>query len=137
MLYESSDCVYYSDCGFYYYLDQKESISNSYSFKTRYFLYRNCVNLYKKVKNEYKMEKEADEMLLVCADRLTDLLRCSDGPKEQYTQAANMLRGEKIDIKRLYKMEIPLQQKIKYTTLSLFGATIHCRLHAMLHRKLC
>lgn len=137
MLYESSDCVYYSDCGFYYYINNKESISNSYSFKTRFHLYRNTVNLYKKTKNEYKMEQEANEMLLTCADRLTDLLRCSDGEKEQYGHATDMLRDEKIDIKTLYHMNIPVQQKLKYITLSLFGAAVHSRLHAMIRHKLC
>ncbi len=137
MLYGSCDCVYYSDCGFYYYIDRKESISNSYSFKTRYFLYRNTVNLYKKVKNEFKMEQEANEILLDCANRLTDLLRCSDGPKEQYAQACDMLRNEKIDIKTLYNMNIPVQQKMKFITLSLFGTPIHSRIHALLRRKLC
>lgn len=137
MLYESSDCVYYSDCGFYYYINHKESISNSYSFKTRFHLYRNTVNLYKKTKDEYKMEQEANEMLLTCADRLTDLLRCSDGEKEQYNLALEMLRDEKIDLKTLYHMNIPVQQKIKYITLSLFGTAVHSRLHAMIHHKLC
>lgn len=137
MLFESSECVYYSDCGFYYYLDHKESISNSYSFKTRFFLYRNTVNLYKKVKKEYQMGEHTNEMLLTCADRLTDLLRCSDGKKEQYTQAMDMLRDEKIDIKTLYHMNIPMRQKLKFITLALFGTATHSRIHALLRRKLC
>ena len=95
------------------------------------------MNLYKKVKNEFKMEQEANEILLDCANRLTDLLRCSDGPKEQYAQACDMLRDEKIDVKTLYNMNIPVQQKIKFITLSLFGAPIHSRIHALLRRKLC
>ncbi len=137
ILYESSDCVYYSDCGFYYYLDHENSISNTHTFKGHYFLYRNTVNLYKKVKNEYKLEEKAKELLLKCADRLTDLYRCHDGKKEEYSKAASMLGNEKIGLKILYKMEIPFTDKIKFTTLSLFGATIHSRLHAMLSRRLC
>ncbi len=137
MLYGTSECVYYSDCGFYYYIDRKESISNSYSAQTRFFLYRNFVNLYKKVKKEYKMEQEANEMLLICCDRLTDLLRCSDGDKKLYTKAIDMLNNEKIDIKTLYHMEIPMRQKLKFMTLALFGAPIHCRINALVRRKLC
>lgn len=137
MLYESSECVYYSDCGFYYYLDNSESITNSYSFKSRYFLYRNFVNLYKKVKNEYKMEDEAKEMLLTCANHLTDLFRCSDGEKEDYTKAADMIRNEKISIKELFNMNIAPQKKLKFITLALFGAHLHSRIHALVRRKLC
>ncbi len=136
ILIESSNCIYYSDCGFYYYIDQKGSISNSYTFATRFFLYRNLVNLYTKVK-QHKMQDEANDILLTCADRLTDLFRCSDGKKEDYRKAAAMLQKERIGIKELYKMEIPTLQKIKYTTLALLGAPLHCRLRALLHRKLC
>lgn len=137
MLYESSDSVYYSDCGFYYYLDHEKSISNTHTFKGHYFIYRNTVALYKKVKEQYKLEAEANDLLLKCADRLTDLYRCSDGTKEEYSKAAAMMRNEKIDIKALYKMEIPLASKIKFTTLALLGTRLHCRLHAIFNRKLC
>ena len=136
ILFESSNCVYYSDCGFYYYLDHKNSISNSYTFASRFFLYRNLVNLYTKVK-QCKMQDEANDILLTCANRLTDLFRCSDGKKEDYRKAAALLQKERIGIKELYKMEIPTLQKIKYTTLALLGTPLHCRIHALLHRKLC
>lgn len=137
MLIEGCENIYYSDCGFYYYIDRKEGISQNYSFSTRFFLYRNFVNLYYKVKKNYKMQKEANDILLICADRLTDLLRCSDGKKEEYRKAAALLQKEKIGIKELYNMEMPLPQKIKYTTLALLGAPLHSRIHALLRRKLC
>lgn len=137
ILFESSNCVYYSDCGFYYYLEHKESISNNYSFATRFFLFRNFVNIYKKAKYTYKMEKEADEILLVCLDRLTDLFRCTDGEKQQYAEATQLLASEKIDVKALYKMDIPLQKKIKFTTFALLGVHLHSRIHALLRKKLC
>ena len=137
MLYESSECVYYSDCGFYYYIDRKESISNNHTFKNHYFVYRNMVDLYKKVKNTYKLEEEANEILLICADRLTDLYRCNDATREEYSKAAAMLGNARIAPKTLYKMNISLAKKIKYTTLALLGATIHSRIHALFSRKLC
>ncbi len=137
MLYESSECVYYSDCGFYYYIDRKEGISHSHTFKNHYFAYRNMVDLYKKVKNTYKLEDEANEILLICADRLTDLYRCRNAQKEEYSKAAGILGNVKIAPKTLYKMNIPLTQKIKYTTLALLGTQIHSRIHALLRGKLC
>lgn len=137
MLFESSYNVYYSDCGFYYYINRKESISNSYSFGTRIHLYRNLVNLYKKVKYNYKLTEDAQEILLICCDKLTDLYRCSDGDKKQYSEAAAMLKNEKIGIKELYKMNIPVKRKIKFITLTLFGAKIHSFMHALVRSKLC
>ena len=136
-LYESCENIYYSDCGFYYYINRKESISNSYSFGTRIHLYRNLVNLYKKVKYNYKLTGEAQEILLICCDKLTDLYRCSDGEKKQYSEAAAMLKNEKIGIKELYKMNIPAKRKIKFITLTLFGAKIHSFMHALVRSKLC
>ncbi len=137
MLFESSYSVYYSDCGFYYYIDRKESISNSYSFATRIHLYRNLVNLYKKVKYTYRLENEAREILLICCDKLTDLYRCSDGEKSEYSKAAALLDNEKIGIKELYNLDTPWERKIKFITLALFGTKIHSIIHALLHRKLC
>ena len=137
MLIGSCDCIYYSDCGFYYYYDRENSISNSYNFKGLWFIYRNTVSLYKKVKYEYKLTEEANDLLLTCVNRLTDIYRCSDGTKEEKQKAAAMLANERIDVKTLYKMNIPTLQKIKFTTLSLLGATIHSRIQALFSRKLC
>lgn len=137
ILIESCNCIYYSDCGFYYYLDHENSISNTHNFKGQYFIYRNTVTLYKKVKNEYKLTDEANNLLLICANRLTDLYRCSDGTKEEKQKAAAMLANEKIDAKTLYKMNIAPLQKLKFTTLAIFGTSIHSRIQALFSRKLC
>ena len=83
------------------------------------------------------MEAESRDILFKALDCLTDLLRCSDGTKEQYKEACNMLKNERLSIVELYKMEIPIKKKIKFTTFTLFGTTIHCRLNALLHKKLC
>ena len=83
------------------------------------------------------METESRDILFNTLDCLTDLLRCSDGTKEQYKAACNMLNEEKLPLKELYKMEIPVKKKIKFTTFALFGATIHCKLYALLNKKLC
>ena len=83
------------------------------------------------------MEAESRDILFKALDCLTDLLRCSDGTKEQYKAACNMLKNEKLPIAELYKMEIPIKQKIKFTTFSLFGTTIHSHINALLHKKLC
>jgi glycosyltransferase involved in cell wall biosynthesis len=137
MLYGSCENIYYSDCGFYYYYDNDESISNSYSFKSQFYLYRNLVALYKKVHNEYKMYGEANRILLRSLDNLTDLFRCSGGEKSEYKKAADMLKGCQIDLKALYKMDIQPKSKIKYTLFSLFGAYIHGCILSKLHKKLC
>lgn len=137
MLYEGCYNVYYSDAGFYYYYNNENSISNSYSFKSKYFLYRNFANLYNKVVNEYKMHEEARNILFHCVNNLTDLYRCTDGKREEYKKAGKLLKGAKIGLKELYKMELPLKSKIKYTTLALFGANIHSRIYALFHKKLC
>ena len=137
ILYESAYNVYYSDCGFYYYYKTQGSISNSYSFKTQYFLFRNTVALYEKVNDTYGMHNEARLLLLKSIDRLTDLHRCSDGEKRDYVQARKMLKGRKISPKELFKMEISLKQKIKFTILSLFGIRAHCYAFTILRKKLC
>ncbi len=137
MLIESSRTIFYSDAGFYYYYDREESISRTYSFKTQHDRYKNLVNLYKKVRNEYKMQIESYDLLFKALDNLTDLLRCSDGTKEEQKAACDALRNEKLSIGELYRMDIPAKKKIKFTTFALFGTTIHCRLNAMLHKKLC
>lgn len=136
-LYENCDNVYYSDGGIYYYYAHDDGITRSYSFKSQYCLYKNLVILYKKVKNDYKMTEEANEILLKAIDNLTDLLRCSDGKKEERNKAFELLRGEGIGLKTLFKMGIPLLRKLKFTTFALMGAKTHCTLTALLHKKLC
>lgn len=137
ILYESSENVYYSDAGFYYYYDHADSITNTYSFHSYYFLYRNLVTLYKKVKNDYAMSAEADEILFKSLDNLTDLLRCPDAAKEEQKKACALLEGVRMSLKELYGNNITLRRKIKYTTFAFFGATFHCRLYAVMHKKFC
>ena len=136
-LYENCDNVYYSDGGIYYYYAHENSITRSYSFKSQYCLYKNLVTLYKKVKENYDLDAEANEILLKALDNLTDLLRCSDGNKEERSKAFELLKGVKIDISTLFKMEIPLFRKIKFIPFALFGAKFHSTLTALLHKKLC
>ena len=135
-LYEGSENVYYSDCGFYYYYDHPESISNSYSFKSKYYIFRNFVQLHEKVAKNPELKEQAHDILFHCTDNLIDLLRCRDGEKEQYKEAIAMLKGKGISLPELYKLELSIKKKIKYTTLALFGAKFHCRLFALLHKKL-
>ena len=137
MLYESADNVYYSDSGFYYYYKNEGGISNTYSFKPMFFLYRNTVALYKKTNDTFKMHNEAKEILLNAIDRLTDLHRCSDGKKEDFQKARNMIKDRRIGIKELYQMNIPTMRKIKFTIFSLFGARAHCFIFSLLKKKLC
>lgn len=135
-LFEGCENVYYSDCGFYYYYDHPESISNTFTFKTKFFIYRNLVLLHEKVSKNSGLKEEAYDILFHCSDNLIDLFRCRDGEKQQYKEAADMMKGKSISIGELYKLNMPLKRKIKLTTLALFGANIHCRLHALLHKKL-
>ncbi|MBO7230921.1 MAG: glycosyltransferase [Bacteroidaceae bacterium] len=137
MLYESAYNVYYSDCGFYYYYKNEGSITSCYSFKTQYLLFRNTVLLYNKVNDTYKMYDEAKHILLTCVDRLTDLHRCSDGEKSEYSNARNMLKGHKIAIGELFKMNISIKQKTKFIIYSLFGVKAHSLFFAAIHKKLC
>lgn len=137
ILYESAYNVYYSDCGFYYYYKNEGSISNSYSFKTQYYLFRNTVLLYEKVNDTYKMHDEARHLLLKCINRLTDLHRCTGRDKSEYAKARKMLKGRKISPKELFNMEIPLKQKTKFIILSLFGINAHCYAFTILRKKLC
>lgn len=137
MLFGSCENIYYSDCGFYYYYDNEESISNNYSFDSQFFLYRNLVTIYKKVRDDYKMQDEANIILLRSLDNLTDLFRCKGGEKSRYKEAADMLKGCNLGIKELYNMGIPAKNKIKYTLFSLFGAQAHSNILAMFHKKLC
>ena len=136
-LISSCETIYYSDGGFYYYYDQPESITNNHTFRSHSFLYRNLVSLYNKVKKEYGMHNEANTILLRCVENLTDLYRCSGGPKEEYCKAGNMLKGEKIGLSELYGMELPMKKKIKFTLFALFGASFHSRILAIFHKKLC
>lgn len=136
-LIESSSAIYYSDAGFYYYHDHDSSISHTYSFQSQRNRFCNLAHLYAKVKNSYRMESESHDILFKALDSLTDMLRCSDGTKEEKKKACNMLRDEKMSLSTLLKKEIPLRSKIKYLPFTLIGAPAHCRLLAMLHKKLC
>ena len=135
-LLQESESVYYSDCGFYYYYDHPESISNTFTFKTKYFIYRNLTQLFDKVKDNSELREQACDILFHCTDNLIDLLRCRDGGKEEYKKAISMLDGKRITLGELYKLDIPLKRKVKMTTYALFGANIHCRLYASLLKKL-
>ena len=137
MLYESAYNVYYSDSGFYYYYKTEGSISNCHSFKSHYLLFRNTVSLYEKVADTYKMQDEANEILLNSLDRLADLHRCSEGKKEDYANARKMLKGRRIAINKLFKMNIPTTRKIKFIIFSLLGVGAHCCVFALLKKKLC
>jgi hypothetical protein len=95
------------------------------------------VILYKKVRDEYNLIPEANEILLSALDSLTDLMRCSDGSKEEKNAAFDLLKGTRIDLKTLFNMDIPFSRKLKFVTYSLFGAKFHCKLIAMMHKKLC
>ena len=136
-LYENCDNVYYSDGGIYYYYAHEDGITRTYSFKSQYCLYKNKVILYKKVKEEYNLAVEANEILLGTLDTLTDLMRCSDGTKAERNKAFELLKGINIDIKTLFNMEIPNMRKVKFIPFALFGAKFHCKLIAMMHKKLC
>ena len=135
-LFEGSENVYYSDCGFYYYYDHPESISNTYTFKSKFFIYRNFTQLLEKISKNPELRERAHDILFRCTDNLIDLLRCRDGEKQQYKDAIAMLKGKSISLSELYRLDIPIKKKIKYTTLALFGANLHCRLYAFLRKKL-
>lgn len=136
MLIESSRVMYYSDGGFYYYYDHNGSISRSHSFKSQKNRYNNLTQLYFKVKNEYRMEEESYDILFRALDNLTDLIRCADGSKGERDAACEMLKDEKLPLKKLLNMNIPPRSKIKYFTFALMGAKLHCKLYAMLNKKL-
>lgn len=136
-LYENCDNVYYSDGGMYYYYAHGGSITRNYSFRSLHCLYKNKALLYNKVKKEYGLHAEADEILLTTLDNLTDMMRCSDGTKEERRKAFELLKGASIDIRTLFNMEIPLKRKLKFVPFSLFGAKFHSKLIAMMHKKLC
>lgn len=135
-LFEGSENVYYSGYGFYYYYDHPESISNTFTFKSKYFIYRNFVQLHDKVSKYPELKEQANDILFHCTDNLIDMLRCRDGEKQQYKEAIAMLKGKDISLPELYRLNMPIKRKIKLTTLALFGANIHCRLYALLHKKL-
>jgi glycosyltransferase involved in cell wall biosynthesis len=135
-LFEGSENVYYSGYGFYYYYDHPESISNTFTFKSKYFIYRNFVQLFEKTSKFPELKEEAYDILFHCTDNLIDLLRCRDGEKQQYKEAVAMLNGKGISLPELYRLDMPIKRKIKLTTLALFGVNIHCRLYALLLKKL-
>ena len=136
MLIESCETVYYSDAGFYYYYDNNESISNNHSFNSYFFLARNLATLHDKVSAKPELKKEADKILFRCLDNITTLHRCADSEKTELKEARKLLKGKKISISALYKMDIPFKRKIKYTIFALMGAGMHCRMLSMFHKKL-
>lgn len=136
ILFSSSENVYYSDCGFYYYYDNDSSISNTHSFASYKFLFRNLASLHEKCADIPELKDEANRILLRCIDNLVDLRRCSDRTKEGIKQAAALVKERRIDIKTLYNMNLNIKQKIKYTPFALFGANIHSNILAMFHKKL-
>ena len=136
VLYENSYNVYYSDYGFYYSCDHKTTPAAAVSFRSQYYQFRNLTELHKKVLDIYKMHDEANIILLRCVKALTNLHRCKGEKKEEYRKARRMLKGKKISIATLYSMKISLAEKFRFTTFSLFGANIHCKLSAMFRKKL-
>ena len=136
MLIESSNTVYYSDAGFYYYYDNEESISNRHSLESYIFLVRNLASLHEKTAARPGLEDESDKILLRSLDNLADLHRCSDSDKNRLKEAVKLLKGKKISIQRLYGMNLTFKQKVKYTPFALLGATVHCHLLSMFHKKL-
>ena len=84
------------------------------------------------------MHEEAKEILLMSLDRLIDLHRCSDGEKNDYKKARDMMNGiKRISISELFKMDIPTTRKIKFIIYSLFGVKAHSLFFAAIHKKLC
>ncbi len=136
MLIESSNTVYYSDAGFYYYYDNEGGICNRHSFGSYFYLYRNLATLHEKCAAIPGLEEKANRILLRCVDNLVDLCRCSDSDKDGLRKALALIKGRKIDIATLYKSDFSIRQKIKYTSFALFGASFHCRLLAMFRKKL-
>ena len=136
MLIESSNTVYYSDAGFYYYYDNEGGICNRHSFDSYFYLYRNLVTLQEKCAAVPGLEEKASRILLRCIDNLVDLCRCSDCNSAKLNSALELVKGRKIDIATLYKSDLSIRQKIKYTPFALFGASFHCRLLAMFRKKL-
>lgn len=136
ILYSSSENVYYSDCGFYYYYDNEESISNTHTFNSYFYLFRNLATLHEKCSAIPELQEEANRILLRSIDNLVDLRRCSDCQKEGLKKAYELVKGRSISIGTLYKMNLDIKQKVKYTTFALFGAKFHSFLLAMFHKKL-
>ena len=136
-LYENSYSVYYSDCGFYYSCDHKVISATAPTFRAQYHQFRNLTELYTKTLETYKMSEEANEILLKCVNALTTLYRCKGEKKEEYRKAGRMLKGKRISIASLYRMDISPAEKLKYTMFALFGANIHSKIFAIFQKKLC
>lgn len=136
ILFSSSENVYYSDCGFYYYYDNEGSISNHHSFSSYFFLFRNLVTLYEKCAAIPELKQHSNRILLRCIDNLVDLRRCSDSDRKGIAEANALVSKHGISLSTLYNMELDIKQKIKYTTFALFGSRIHSFLLATIHKKL-
>jgi hypothetical protein len=116
--------------------DRSSATDRTERLNKQYFLVRNLITLYEKVSATEELQEYANEILLRAVDNLTDLFRCKDGEKHRYKEAADLFKNKNITIQTLYKMELPLKSKIKFTTLSLFGAHAHSLIHSMLHKRL-
>lgn len=136
ILYKSSENVYYSDCGFYYYYDNEDGICNKHSFKNYFYLLRNLASLYEQSSAIAELKDESNKIMLRCIDNLVDLRRSSDRTKEGMKQALELVDKHSMGIATLYKMNLDVRQKIKYTPFALFGANFHSHLLAMFHKKL-
>ena len=91
-----------------------------------------------KTNDTYHMHEEAKELLLKSLDRLIDLHRCSDGEKNDYKKARDMMnKARHISISELFKMDIPTTRKIKFIIYSLFGIRAHTLFFTAIHKKLC
>ena len=133
ILFSSSENVYYSDCGFYYYYDNEGSISNHHSY---FFLFRNLATLYEKCAAIPELKQHSNRILLRCIDNLVDLRRCSDCDKKGIAEANALVSKHGITLSTLYNMELDIKQKIKYTVFAIFGSRIHSFLLATVHKKL-
>ena len=99
-------------------------------------MFRNLATLHDKVASIKELENDADRILLRCIDSMSTLFRCRDCSKEEKKSAASLVKGKRIKIDRLYKMDLPLKQKIKYTPFALLGANIHSLIISLIHKKL-
>lgn len=135
-LIENCDNIYYSEKGIYYYYKHNESITTHYTFKSQKELFENNAKLYHKVKNEYELTDESNEMLLHCVNTLIDVFRCKDFDKKYRKRAFELLKKDTIDASTLFHMNVPARTKIKNLVLALCGLPFHCFFYSMIKKKL-
>lgn len=133
-LIESCNNIYYSDKGIYYYYLHSESITLTPRFKAQKELFENTVTLLHKVKGDYKMEEEAQELYLNCVDRLIEAYRCKEAARDYMKRADSLLQNDKISAGELFKMNVPLFVKIKNLPLVLGGLPLHILLYSIIKR---